>query len=154
MGQQRDFRNAMKSLAHQVCAYSESTNVSWPLFTLPLFESYAEDILKQSNLEAIAMAPYLRNDQQETWIQYANAPRKKWVEDSHVIRQGNLDRLKPAGYNPFITRPSPNGFVPDISEREYYFPMWSFSPAPATYGAVNWNVAAEPDFAPVIEDML
>lgn len=135
-------------------AYAQSTDAKWPFFTMPLYESYAEDILKQSKLEVIALAPYVAQDEQAGWVEYANATYAEWVEEGHMIRSGNLDRLKPVAYHPFISRPSPEGFVPDISTREYYFPFWSFSPAPAAYGAINWNMVAVPDYAPLIEDML
>ena len=90
---------------------------------------------------------------EEDWLNYSSSHYEEWVKEGHVIETGNTNALKAAGYHPFISSPGPDGFAPD-AERDYYFASWSFSPPPASYGLINWNVAAIPDYAGVVSTLL
>ena len=125
--QQRNIREAYSTLGDYVSAYAQTTNATWPEFTVPKFEHYAANAREQGDLEFLAVYNYLEPDDIESYIEYANGAYEKWVHEGHMIAHGNLDRLNPVAYKPFLSRRGPEGFVPDI-ERPYTFAMWSFSP--------------------------
>ena len=70
-----------------------------------------------------------------------------------MLETGSTDALKPVAYHPYISRPSPEGFLPDM-ERDYYFAAWTFSPPPTSYGLINWNIAGVPDFTGMVNTLL
>lgn len=75
-----------------------------------------------------------------------------WARAGHVARYGNLSRLNEVGYLPDMRKPSSDGFIADDEWSEYW-PMWLYSPPPAQYGAVNWNLITVPDYLAVVEAM-
>lgn len=141
----------MHSFADQITAYAQTTNVIWPYFTMPLFEPAAENIRAQSRMEILAVAPLVRDVQQ--WILFANSTYKNWVEEGHMLSQGNLNRLNPTKYRGYLTQREDTRVVRDTSadRREINFPLWSFSPPPATYGILNWNFVSEEGYEKLVE---
>lgn len=117
--------------------------MTWPNVTVPRSEKTSSILLEQTGIEFWALLPLIQRNQRDAWVEYSTANYENWVMDGHMIQSGNLDRLKQAGYNEFISRGSPQGFIPD-EERDFYTPSWVMSPPPSTYGNVNWNLASVP----------
>lgn len=122
----------MHSFAEQITAHAQTTNVTWPYFTMPFFESAAENIRAQSQMEVLAVAPLVRDV--EKWIYFANATYETWVEEGHMLSQGNLNRLNPTKYHGYLTQRKETRIFSDTSydRRHGNFPLWTFSPPPAT----------------------
>lgn len=119
-------------------------DVQWPNVTVPRSERTSKVLLEQTGIEFWAMVPIIQHNQRAAWDEYAGANYERWVKDGHLIEAGNLERLTPVGYNKFISRGSPQGFIPE-TELDYYTPSWVMSPPPANYANINWNLRSVPD---------
>lgn len=158
MGQQGNIREAQATLGDAATAYAESTNATWPLFTLPKFEYYAGHARAQAGSEIATIFNFLDNKNDpgviDSFISYANETYEEWVEEGHLIEHGNLDRLNPVAYKGFLSQRGPEGFGPDRLDRDYYMSMWTFSPPPTTYGVINWVINSAPDFHRLTDALL
>ena len=154
IAQQQSIRAGMHSFADQITAHAQTTNVTWPYFTMPLFEPVAENIRVQSQMEILAVAPLVHDV--EKWIAFANATYKTWVEEGHLLSQGNLNRLNPTKYHGYLTQREETRIFRDASlnRKAGNFPLWSFSPPPATYGILNWNFVSEEGYEKLVETAL
>jgi hypothetical protein len=103
-------------------------------------------------MEVLALSHVVSNEQKSNYTRWANATYKQMVSEAHMIRSGNLDRLKPVMYNDNISRPDPPNpyFVPDIERTEYY-PLWHYSPPPITFALINWNIGSV--YADVVQSL-
>lgn len=106
-------------------------------------------MLLHSRTEITSVNNIIRRDQWEDWIQYADATYQGWVNESHTIA-GDFDRFQPTNYDNFVSRVGSDGWTPDDDDRERYYINWSFSPPPATYRLINWNLASVPDYGAIV----
>lgn len=151
--QQARLREGYRGIAEYYTTYVEAhEDVNWPNVTIPRYERTSRLLMDQAGIEFWNIFPLVKRGQEAAWIEYANATYERWVEEGHMIADGNLDRLDPVGYHPFISQRSPDGFVPD-DERDFYFPGWVFSPPPANYGILNWNIQTVPDYGKFLADV-
>jgi hypothetical protein len=141
----RDVRQGYRQLADAITAGAQASNASWPFYTVPSFEYYARNFFIQSKAERVGFRPLVRADQVEEWLDYADARYQDVYRESHMMRYGNMDRLKPTGYKKFISRQTPDGPLPDI-ERDFYFPTYQASPPDVSYSILNFNPMSVPDF--------
>jgi hypothetical protein len=148
--QQKDIREGIRTFATIISDHAASTNKTWPFVDLPKFEAYAEHILKIAGTEACAMFPIVTRKNKEAYLNYTGNNYERVVAEAHMIGNGHLNDLNPVGYKSFFTVGTAKGFVEDI-DRDFYHPMWHFSPPMFTYGAVNWNAVSVPDYASVFE---
>lgn len=117
---------------------TSTSNQTWPFVTIPNFEVLARNCRQQSGLELLVLFHRVSEAQREVWIEYATTRYQAMVEEAHIAYSGSLARLTPVGYNPFITKASPTGFVrSDIHDE--YFVAWHTSPPHTTYGYLNFN---------------
>lgn len=144
-------------MATIVSTYASTNNLSWPFVTVPNFELYGANYIKQSHAEVVSTFNLVKEADREAYLNYTTSKRQEWVEESHFIQKGSLERLidpfSNCTYHPFITRPSPEGFLKDI-ERDHYWPSWQFSPPPSSYGLINWNAFSVPDYSGLIDSMV
>lgn len=154
MAQQVDILNAFSNLGSQMTAYAQSTNATWPYFWLPLFETYAEDALRDSRAEGVSVANFVTHEQRETYVDFATDNYEAMVMEGHLLRSGDLDRLSETGYHPYLTSTNGAGEFEMEEEREFYFPSFSFSPPPFSYGLINWNMLSVQDYDNAINAML
>lgn len=118
--------------------------------TIPRFEAYAEDILSISGTEVVAFFPKVTSENKQAYLDFIGSQYESAVKEAHMIETGTLDDLKEVGYKSFFSVGTKEGFVEDI-DREFYHPMWHFSPPMFTYGAINWNGDSTPDYHSVFE---
>eukprot|EP00525_Craspedostauros_australis_P009498 CAMPEP_0198134480 /NCGR_PEP_ID=MMETSP1442-20131203/60099_1 /TAXON_ID= /ORGANISM="Craspedostauros australis, Strain CCMP3328" /LENGTH=367 /DNA_ID=CAMNT_0043795625 /DNA_START=765 /DNA_END=1865 /DNA_ORIENTATION=+ len=134
---------ACKTLADSMSIYVESTNQTWPFVTMPSFQTHVDNFLQMSQMEFIGAFHRVEpGDEEEEWEKYASERYEKMVEDWHVGRYGNTNRLKPVGYNPDVYSIDPT-LSPDRPGSR--FPSWEFGPPPFTYGLINRDMATRPD---------
>lgn len=135
------------SIAQTVTASAQSSNATWPFYTLPFFESFAENFFVQSRAEIFAVFNAVERHERENWTQYAASMYGSQIKEGHMLAYGNLDKLNDdeSNFHVDITKPGPEGFVPD-GHRDVYFPTWSWSPPLFSYGLLNWNIQALPDY--------
>ncbi|CAJ1935354.1 unnamed protein product [Cylindrotheca closterium] len=148
--QQEDIREGFQTLATIISDYADASNQIWPFVDLPKFEAYAEHVLKIAGTEVCTLLPLVTRENKEAYLNYTDNNYERIVAEAHMIENGNLDDLNPVGYKSFLTVGTANGFVEDI-DRDFYHPMWHFSPPMFTYGALNWNAISVPDYASVFE---
>ena len=146
MEQQRNIREAYVGLTQTVSASAKSVNATWPFYTLPYFENYAQNFLTQSGAEVFTVFNVANSSNREAFTQYANDNHETWVKEGHMIKYGSLDNLKEENYHPYIGKFSAEGFVSDDEGRDHYFSAWSYSPPPVSYGLINWNLATIGDY--------
>ena len=126
------------------------TGQTWPNYTSPYYEVYFGSALEQARAELSAFFPVVEAKDRKAWSEYATAHLTEWTHAGHMTKYGNLNRLNESNYVPDMTKPSPDGFIPDEEWYEYW-PMWLYSPPPAQYGAVNWNLITVPDYEAIIK---
>lgn len=154
--QQSNIRDALRALANVVSGAAKTSNQSWPLVTIDLFEVYARDALVQANTEFFAIWPLVTPETKEGFVNFTTSNYKDKIHEAHMLARGNLDRLiqNTSFYKPFISKAVPGqGYFPD-DDRDLYFPNWQFSPPPSTYGIVNWNLGSVPPLNAAIQSML
>jgi len=153
--QQQSLRDGYASIANSITASSMSRNDTWPLCTLPLFETYAKNFFVQSRAEVLTVFNRVLRDERANWEEYATAHYQEWIKQGHMFRYGSLDNLDPntTKYHPFISAPSPYGFIPE-EDHEVSYPTWSYSPPPRNYGLVNWDLLTISDYADAVQALL
>jgi len=145
--QRRDLRRGLQTLGQAMTAGAMADSATWPAYRMPFYESYAANFLASSPAERLSFRPLVKRADVTAWIAFANATYQRAFQEGHMIKYGNLNRLNPMGYKPFISQQIPDkGFVPDDPDRDMYFPTFEASPPAMSYGIINYNIATEPDF--------
>jgi len=144
--QQFNIRAGLNSITDDITNYAVAVNTTWPFFIYPNFEKRAQHLRIQTGLEIVSMRHTVPAAQVPAWLDFANAHYEAWVKESHLWQEGNLNRLIPKAYHPFVSRYSAEvqDFVPDFDNRTTYYPSWMFSPPPKTYGIINANLLSDP----------
>lgn len=143
--QRTDIRQAYISFANSLTAGAIETNATWPFYNMPSFELHAQDMLLQSRTEVVMIAHVVTHEQRPKYEAWATEHYEQMVNDAHMIRSGNLDRLSPVAYQPYITQLTAEGLILDINRTEYA-PIWGYAPAPSAYALINGNVDSVPDY--------
>jgi hypothetical protein len=153
ISRQVEMRDSLATFVILLSNHAKQTNQKWPFVTLRRFEDYGSNFVKQSHAEVIATFPKVMEEDRVAFLNYTYENSEAWVEESHIIQKGSLERLTGSfieTYNPYITQATPQGFVKDIEQRVYW-PNWQYSPPPSSYGFINLNVATVPDYGSIIE---
>mmetsp|Transcript_18821 Transcript_18821/g.46625 ORF Transcript_18821/g.46625 Transcript_18821/m.46625 type:complete len:283 (+) Transcript_18821:962-1810(+) len=148
--QQDDIRDAYRTLSTIISDQAAESNKTWPFVSVPKFESLGVNIRKISGTEILTLFPTVTRANTEAWLNFTDKQHAHNVKESHMLKYKTLDNLNEVGYKSYFQRASPNGFIPDI-DRDFYHPMWQFSPPMFSYGAINWNIASTPDLGSVFE---
>jgi hypothetical protein len=148
--QQVTMRDAFRVVADVVTADAVRTNATFPFYTNPFWEVYAGKALQQSNAEIACFFCKVQPKDREEWGNYSMDHLTEWAHAGHMTKYGNLNRLNESNFIADIRKKNPEGiFVPDDEWYEYW-PMWLYSPPPAQYGAVNWNMINVPDYEAIM----
>ncbi|CAB9519281.1 Guanylate cyclase (Partial), partial [Seminavis robusta] len=120
--QQKNFRDSIRGLAHLVSGQASTYNLSWPT-------------------------------DKDKFTNYTTKNYQQIIQSAHLMQNGDFRRLNndTSVYKPFISKNSPQGYLPDDDRDEYWPSTGQFSPPPATYGIVNWNVHHIPPLAFAID---
>ena len=142
----RDVADAYNGLSQAVTAAEQtSANQSFPFFSHPYYEHYADNFMKQGKAELATLALRVKDGQYDDWIAFVNKTYEQWVYNGHMYENGNLDRLDPIGYAPHLTKVGPDGIEPAWKgDKEEYWVWWNHYPAPATYKLMNWDFSSVP----------
>ena len=154
-GARRDLRQAYRQFADTITATAESAGASWPLYIMPLYQQYAQDFLTQSRTELISLRNLVRPHEVEAWNNFTAAHYPQVLEEAHLLKFGNFDRLNPdpAKFTPYLWQRTKEGPIPDI-ERDYYFPTLTTSPPARDYSSFQWNLGSHPSYTAIVEAIL
>ncbi|CAB9521849.1 Receptor-type guanylate cyclase gcy [Seminavis robusta] len=146
--QQKDLRTALKGLSNTMSLTADTMNNGnppWPFLFPPMFEVYAQDYFKVSKAEFVGISTIVTREQREDWVNFSTANYQQVIQDAHYIRFGNLNKLdnNTKKYKQFISKKTPDGFVPN-DERDLYFVRSVQSPPPRKYSLVNWDLTSNP----------
>jgi hypothetical protein len=150
--QQATMRDSFRAVTDSITVNALQTNATWPYYTTPFYEVYAGKALAQSRAEIAAHFCLVRQEDREKWGNYSAEHLIEWAHAGHMTKYGNLDRLNETNFIAEMRKPTAEGFIPDDDWYEYW-PMWLYSPPPAQYGAVNWNLITVPDYEAIISAM-
>jgi len=142
--QQQSLRDSMRSLANEVTGYAQTNNISWPFVYLPLWESYAMGYFDHSKGEFVGINNHVTHDQRESFINWTTMHYEEWIQESHMLKYGNLDKLNqdPAEYNQYLAKKAKDGFPPD-DIRTHYGVRTAQSPPMGAYGPLmNLNIGS------------
>jgi hypothetical protein len=126
--QQRDMQDSLRSFADLYSQSAYVVNATWPLFVLPNFEIHANAVRKQAGLEILYIINRFKDKDVAAALDYVNKSYEGWVYESHMRRYGNLDRLLPVGYHPYLTILTQEGLVPDTVQRDEHYSSVAYSP--------------------------
>jgi len=114
----------------------------WPLFTLPNFETIAEDTMRLGGggIEMMMVGNFVDNANRTAWEAYATK-NYDWIRAGHMHYYGSLDRLmnQSDDFIPYIHGANDGNAV---DEKEYYLPFWTSYPPPNSLSYINQNVEA------------
>lgn len=151
--------NALISLAN-TASIMEATNTttSWPYYTLPKFETSAEQVraLTSSRIRTVSLNSMVEQGVSEyAWLDYSTNVHEQVVEENRRIAGSQDSDFEPIGYQPQITKldDDNNAYIPDTL-RDYYFPSLVWSSPPSTYETINWNLGSVPEFENILEGFL
>jgi hypothetical protein len=105
----------------------------WPFFILPNYEMHASALRKQTGLEIVNVLQFVKDEDAVETVEFVNNTYKQWINESHMFLFGNLDRLSPTLYKPYLGVLTAEGVVPDTEKRDMHFPMFLFSPRTSNY---------------------
>lgn len=153
LAQQQTLRDSLKNLANSITAYAQTSQQTWPFVVLPLFESYAMGFMDLCNAEFVGMNNFVLHEEREAFINFTSYHYHEWIDESHMIKYGNLDLLDQdtSKFRNDISKKTKDGFFVD-QERPYYSVRTNQSPPMRAYGPlVNLNIASIGDNADVID---
>jgi hypothetical protein len=158
VSQQRDITESLFTLGDTISAGAIADKATWPFYTLPLFEAHALHTRTQARFEAVAIANVVPVEDREAWEDYS-IRHVDWVVESHLIdataSNTTPDFPSTDSFQPIISAITPDGIVPEHNSSEpYYMPLWSYSPAPHTYGLVNVDFNSVPDYHDIIKAVI
>ena len=128
VGQQLRMRDAFIGFANHISSTAADTNATWPLFRIPLFELHAGQVRLQSGVEYIGIQYLVEPKDEDEYLEFVTSNYEDSIAEGHLIRYGNMDRLKPVGYNPHFTVSGPNGLMNDTMDRPIRSVTWQVSP--------------------------
>lgn len=98
------------------------------MFRIPNFEIHAGQVRLQSGTEVIGCSYLIDSKDGDEYLEFVNANYEASVNEAHLARFGNLDRLAPIGYTPNFTVITPDGIIPDSVDRPLRYVTWQISP--------------------------
>jgi hypothetical protein len=129
--QQKEMRDGFVSFCSFYSQSAYEVNATWPIYALPNFEAHAGNMMKQTGVEILKVAHYIKDVDAKAALEYANQNYERWFVEGHMTRYGNLNRLNATktNYHPYFTLHDHNGTrVPDEVQREKHYALWEYSP--------------------------
>ena len=128
MDQQQRMRDALTGFANHISSSARQENATWPMYRLPDFELHAGSRRLEAGVEIVVFSPNVEPKDVEEYLEFVTANHEDAVNEAHMIRYGNTDRLIPVGYTPNFQLIGPTGFFPDPQIRQFRGPIWQLSP--------------------------
>ena len=153
LNQQHSLRDSLEGLSNEITAYAQQQNETWPFVQLPLLESYAKTFFDHSKAEFVGVNNEVSHAQRDAFIRWTTDHYQSWLEESHMLQYGNLDRLSTneSTYNEYISTQSEPGFPPE-KELDSYSVRIAQSPPMRAYGpTMNLNIASINGITDIIE---
>ena len=88
---------------------------------MPLFESFAGKALEEGKLELLTVFNVVKEQEREEFNRWSNEHYEMMVQESHIIKYGDLNKLDPVQHVPYIYKVGDNGPEPE-GGRDVYFP--------------------------------
>jgi hypothetical protein len=126
--QQRLMRESYVSFANHISSAAQRENATWPMFRIPDYELHAGQVRLQSGSEVIGCTYFVDADDGDEYLKFVTNNYVNSINEGHMTRYGNLDRLVPKGYTENFTVRGPNGFLPDTMYAPLRLPKWQSSP--------------------------
>lgn len=120
-GQQKKLKTAIESFASTISIAATLSSAQWPLFTLPLFQSTASNVITQSGAVSLVVSNFVSATETDIWLEYADSMHENLTTEGHFLRYGNSDNLSKEAYHPYFTQINNSNYAPDI-KRPFYFP--------------------------------
>lgn len=149
LSQQRNVRSIFQALATIVSSSARMASAEWPFHTVPYFERYSaiqHERAHTAGIEFFSVCPLVTQANRVAYENYTIRHHEMMVRDSYEGSMLPYDRFNATRFTPFIFGVGPQGQNRDNEEKEYYLPVWQWSPPPYTYGQINWNVASVPSY--------
>jgi hypothetical protein len=139
MAHQVRIRESTRTLGITLSRTAQAVNATWPFFTLPHFETFGENEMTAKKLETLQVMNVVYPQDYDAYVAYSRAHVYEWVYEGHMNRYGNMDNFQPEpGLPPYLKKLSQGG-ISISTDRDIYYPMWTFYPPPGTYTAINWD---------------
>jgi hypothetical protein len=126
--QQQRMRDALTGFANHISSSARQENATWPMYRLPDFELHAGSRRLEAGVEIVVFSPNVEPKDVEEYLEFVTANYEDVVNEAHMIRYGNTNRLNPVGYTPNFQLVGPTGYFPDPQSRQFRGPIWQLSP--------------------------
>ena len=128
--QQRRMRESYVGFPNLISSLAKNGNATWPIFRIPDFEIHAGQVRLQSGTEVIGCTYLVESSDTYEYLKFVTDNYESSLQEGHMTRYGNMDRLAPIGYTPNFTIFTPNGtFIPDTTiDRPLRSATWQLSP--------------------------
>lgn len=121
-------QEAFIGFANHISSSARDANAKWPIFRIPLFELHAGQVRLQSGVEFIGIQYMIEPKDEDEYLEFVSANYKDSIAEGHMIRYGNMDRLKPIGFTPHFTVSGSTGLINDTIDRPIRSATWQVSP--------------------------
>ena len=139
-----------------LCVTISDTNLQFPFVTVEKFETHGENTRSRSKLEAIVYAPFVNESLKEEWESWSFR-NQDWIKQSREAF-GRDNEHRPVyldGHiSPFIYRRRDGVFVEHASSDAFYVPTWYLSPPPFNPAVVNFDIASQLEYQPLLHHVL
>lgn len=155
VAQQQKLRDSFRQASDAYSVDAFRTHQTWPYYVTNYTESLFGLARTSSRIELVACFHVVAKEDRKNWANFATDNYQSWIKPAHIAKYGNLSRLNDNEdeYVPDMSKKGPDGvFIPDDEYPEYW-PMWHYSPPPATYGATNFNLINVPDYLNMVNAM-
>ena len=126
---------------------------TWPFVVVPKYEMYAKDFQTLSRAEFVGFGHVVPHSMREEFETFLWDTTPAYIQESHMIRYGNLDRLDQNvsfAWPTLYERTTEGGFV-KAANRDQYIPAPIISPPPRTYGIpIGYDLDSDPEYTHVM----
>ena len=129
-------RDALTSFANHISSSARQENATWPMYRLPDFELHAGNRRLEAGAEIFTLSSSVEPKDKDEYLEFVTANYEDALNEAHMIRYGNTDRIIPVGYTPNFQLVGPTGFFPDPQEQQVRGPLWQLSPRKFVFSAL------------------
>ena len=124
-------------------------NQSWPLVTVPHFETKGHHARSLSDADVIAFCPLVSEENRVDWEAYASE-QQGWIEQGQERVYGG-DYSYPISPNIMENDDIMNGTLVKAQGPAPYLPVWQMSPPPFDPTVVNIDLMSDPSLKRAIQ---